>query len=71
MSLLTMDRAALDCFDGICKTVAARGGGLSLAQLGDAAELARVLGSPDPDAKKVEALRRRLGLELELDGGGS
>ena len=67
MSLITMDAAAMRRFDAICKTLAARGSGLTLSQIGDAGALARVLAGP-PDSTVsdapglVELLRTRLGL---------
>ena len=68
MSLATMDAQAMNRFDSICKTVAARGLGLTLTQIGDASALAQELENSDPDSERVEVLRARLGLEAaELD----
>ena len=70
MSLITMNAVAMDCFDAICKAVAARGRGLTLSEIGDAGALSRELSSPDPNTERLEALRARLGLEpSEVDRG--
>ena len=63
MSLATMNVSAMAAFDTICKTVAARGRGLSMRQIGDAAALAQELERADPDMERVELLRDRLGLD--------
>lgn len=63
MSLGMMSEPAMARFDGICKTIAARGSGLTLQQIGDAGELARELERADPDMGRVELLRDQLGLE--------
>ena len=55
--------AALDRFNVICKAIAARGRGLSLQELGDAAALAEEEFRPDPDPERVAMLRGRLGME--------
>ena len=68
MSLGMMDTAAMNRFDLVCKLLAARGRGLTLLQIGDAAALAEELEKSDPDSERVELRRARLGLEAaELD----
>lgn len=52
-------------FDELCRTVTARGRGISLSELGDAAALAREELSPRPNAIKLQTLRTRLGLDHE------
>ena len=63
MSLGMMSTVAMAKFDSLCKTVAARGRGLTLLQIGDSAALAEELEKADPDSERVEVLRDRLGLE--------
>ena len=58
-----MNVSAMAAFDTICKTVAARGRGLSMRQIGDAAALAQELERADPDMGRVEVLQGRLRLE--------
>ena len=60
---MTMDAAAMDRFDLICKAVAARGKGLTLSQIGDAGALARELSKSETDRERVGLLRDRLGIE--------
>lgn len=60
-----MTPAAYERFDALCRAVAARGRGLSLSQLGDAAALARELEAEEPDPDRVDLLRRRLELDPE------
>ena len=63
-----MNGQAMARFDRICKTVAARGRGLTMRQISDSAGLAEELEKSDPDSERVEVLRARLGLEAaELD----
>ena len=62
MSLGTMNAQAMAKFDLICKAVAARGKGLTMVQIGDAAALAGELEKADPDPGRVEVLRDRLEL---------
>ena len=63
-----MNGQAMARFDRICKTVAARGRGLTMRQIGDASALAGELAKADPDTDRVELLQDRLGLEAaELD----
>ena len=63
MGLATMNVSAMSRFDAICKTVAARGRGLTMKQIGDASALAQELERADPDPERVEFLRDRLGLD--------
>ena len=74
MSLGMMDADVMDRFDGICATVAARGRGLTLQQIGDAGALARLLAQGTPTGpldhstaatvpELAQLLRTRLGLE--------
>ena len=62
MSLITMSTATMERFDAICKTVAERGSGLTMKQIGDAGALARELAESNPDPDRVEFLENRLGL---------
>jgi len=62
-----MDTVAPDRFDAICKTVAARGRGLTMKQIGDASVLAQELERADPDPERVEFLRNRLGLDEKAE----
>ena len=62
MTLITMDATTMAEFDTICATVAARGSGLTLHQIGDAGALARELTKSAPDMDRVEFLQDRLGL---------
>lgn len=57
------DPAVMERFDQICRTIAKRGKGLSLSDLGDAHALAREEVDPNPDAGTIRFLRGRLGLE--------
>ena len=63
MTLGLMDVGAMSRFDAICKTVAARGRGLSMLQISDAAALAGELEKLAPDQERIVVLRDRLGLE--------
>ena len=65
MSMMTMDTAALDRFDAICREVAGQGSGLTLQQISGAGALARELSKPDPSTDRVKSLRDQLGLEAE------
>ena len=65
MSMMTMDAAAMDRFDAICREVAGQGSGLTLQQISGAGALARELSKSDPDTDRVEVLRTQLGLEAE------
>ena len=63
MSLIGMDAPTMERFNAFCTVVAARGEGLTLAQIGGAGALARELAKADPDIGKVESLQDRLGLK--------
>lgn len=66
MSLSMMDEATHRRFDALCKLAKNNSGpGLTLNEISDAAELARLLESEEPDPGRVETLADRLGLELE------
>ena len=65
MSMMTMDAAAMDRFDAICREVAGQGSGLTLQQISGAGALARELSKPDPSTDRVKSLRDQLGLEAE------
>ena len=65
MSMMTMDAAAMDRFDAICREVAGQGSGLTLQQISGAGALAREMGKTEPDTDRVEVLRDQLGLEAE------
>ena len=68
MSMMTMDAAAMDRFDAICREVAGQGSGLTLQQISGAGALARELSKSNPDRERVELLRDQLGLEAsEMD----
>ena len=62
MTLGLMNTAAMTRFDVVCKTVAARGRGLTLTQIGDASALVQELERADPDMDRVALLQDRLGL---------
>lgn len=67
MSGLVMDAAETERFTAICRVASLRtsGGGLTLAQLGDAGALAREMESPEPDSERVEQLAARLAVDPE------
>ena len=52
-------------FDELCRTVAQRGRGLSLAQLRDVWALSREMEADEPDPERVGFLSRRLNLDPE------
>ena len=62
-----MDAQAMAKFYSLCKTVAARGKGLTMKQIGDASALAREQAQADPDMERVELLRGRLGLDAKAE----
>ena len=68
-----MGQVAMRRFDGICKTLAARGQGLTMQRIGDAGALARALAAQGPldssttNVADVPGLVRRLRTRLELD----
>lgn len=57
------DPAVMARYDQICRTIAKRGTGLTLSQLGDAHALARAEQEPTPDAGSIRFLRGRLRLD--------
>ena len=69
MSLITMDPSAMERFDAICATVAKRGSGLTMQQIGNAGALARELSKSDPDPERLKFLQDRLGLSDEGRAG--
>ena len=62
MSLGMMSGPALDRFNAICKDVGARGRGLSLKEIADAAALAEEEARGAPDPERLAMLRERLEL---------
>jgi hypothetical protein len=63
------DRAAHQRFNELCKIVAGRGHGLTLAEIGDCWAVAQDEAEGLPDSDRARLCRARLGLDRETDGG--
>ena len=63
MTSLIMDANVTARFNAICRAVQSRQRGMSLQQIGDAAQLARQIEAGTPDSEMAVFLRGRLGLE--------
>jgi hypothetical protein len=57
--------SAMPRFDALCRLVAARGSGLSLAEIADAWALAEEETAGRPDSDRATTCRARLGLDAE------